>query len=440
MTSKSLNKIINNLSWLLGDKVLDIVTRLIGGVLVARYLGLELFGYLQFALAILALLVPVVTLGFRSIVIKYIALNPANNGQVMGSAFIMTLVMSLLTSASLLLFVYFFGDDEGKANIAISILTIALISHCVDPITYWNQSQLTSQYTVWARRVSLTAGLCIKMIFVYFSFEFIFFIWAWVIESIIKSVLLVYFYLKTQSFSSWKFDRGTAKSLLRDSWPLMFSGVAAIIYLKIDVVMLGTMLEKEQVGLYSAAVRISELFYFIPSMISATLLPAIIRSTQKGESVFKQRVQALNDALALYSIISVAFLFFSASLLINLLFGPEYSEASIILKIHAFALFFVSAGQTVNKMLIAENKTIFIMVATCLGTVINVSMNLYLIPRYAGVGAAIATIVSYAFSSYISCLFWKPTNKHFKMITASFFVFARPLPLFRFLLDLKRSA
>ena len=439
MASKSLNKIVNNLSWLLGDKVLDIAMRLIGGVLVARYLGVELFGYLQFSLAVLALLVPVVSLGFRSMVIKYIALEPSRKGQVMGSAFIMQLVSSLLTSAGLLLFVYFFGDNEGKTNLAISILTITLIFHCLDPIVYWNQSQLTSQYTVWARRISLTIGLCIKLLFIYFSVEFIVFIWAWVIESIITSVLLVHFYLKKESFSDWKYDRGTAKRLLKDSWPLLFSGIATIIYLKIDIVMLGTMLEKKEVGLYSAAVRISEIFYFIPSMISATVLPAIIRSSQKGGSEITQRIQALSDVLSLYSIISVASLFFSANLLISILFGPEYSDAALILQIHAFALFFISAGASVNKMLIAENRTVFIMVSTCLGTVINVSMNLYLIPRYAGVGAAVATVVSYAFSSYIACLFWKPANKHFKMVTASFFVFARPLPLIRFLVGLKRS-
>ena len=355
----------------------------------------------------------------------------------MGSAFCMQLLSSLITSACLLLFVYFFSDAKEITKLAISILTISLVFHCFDTIIYYNQSQLTSQYTVWARRISLTAGLGIKVLFIYFSVDFIIFVWAWVIESIIRSFFLIYFYLKKESFSDWRYDGKTAKKLLKDSWPLMFSGIAAIIYLKIDVVMLGTMLEKEEVGLYSAAVRISEIFYFIPSMVSATLLPAIIRSSQRGGSEMNERIQALVDLLAVYSIVSVAFLFFAASLLINILFGAEYSEASLILQIHAFALFFISAGTSVSKMLIAENRTIFILIATCLGTVINVSMNLYLIPHYAGIGAAIATIVSYAFSSYIACLFWKPTNKHFKIITLSFFVYVRPLPLLRYLKNLK---
>ena len=439
MASKSLNRIVNNLSWSLGDKVLDIAMRLVGGVLVARYLGVELFGQLQFSLAILALLVPVVSLGLRSIVVKHIALQPSHKGQVMGSAFIMQLLSSILTCAGLLLFVYLVSLDDGEANLAISILTITLFFHCLDPIIYWNQSQLTSQYTVWAKRIGATVGLCLKLLFIYFSVEFIIFIWVWVIESIISSILLIHFYLKKESFSDWKYDKGTAIILLKDSWPLLFSGIASIIYLKIDIVMLGTMLEKKEVGLYAAAVRISEIFYFIPTMISATVLPAIVRSSQKGGSEIAQRIQALSDALSLYSIISVAFLFFSANFLIDILFGPEFSGAVLILQIHAFALFFISAGASVNKMLIAENRTVFIMISTILGTVINVSMNLYLIPRYAGVGAAVATVISYAFSSYIACLFWKPANKHFKMVTASFFVFARPQSLFRFLMSLKQS-
>ena len=437
MASKSFKKILSNISWLLGDKVLDIVLRVTVGVLVARYLGVEWFGYLHFSLAMVALLVPVVKLGLNSIVVKSIALEPERKGELLGTAFALQFVMSLLLSAGLVAAIYIIGTGQETTNLLITILAITLIFQSADPIISWNQSQVSAKYTVWANRISLAIGLTIRLSFIYFSVEFIYFVWAWVVESILKAYFLFHFYTRKETVSIWTFKRKTAVKLIKESWPMMFSGIAAIIYLKIDVVMLGSMLEGKDVGLYSAAVRISELFYFLPTIVSATLLPAIVRSSTLDESAFNERIQSLIDGLALYSIVAIGFLWFCAELLVNILFGSEFSEAAFILKIHAFALLFVATGTSRDKMLIAENRTIFIMVSTFFGAVINIALNLYLMPRYGGVGAAIATVISYAFSGYIACVFWQPTIKHFKMITASFFVLARPSSLYKFVISLR---
>jgi len=437
MASKSLDKILSNISWLLGDKVLDIILRVTVGVLVARYLGVEWFGYLHFSLAMVALLIPVAKLGLNSIVVKYLALEPERKGELLGTAFAMQFVMSMLLSTGLATAIYFFSTGQETTDLLVTILAITLIFQCADPFVSWNQSQVSAKYTVWANRISLAIGMTIRLSFIYFSVEFIYFVWAWVIESILKAVFLFHFYMKRETVSIWMFERKTAAKLLKESWPMMFSGIAAIVYLKIDVVMLGSMLEGKDVGLYSAAVRISEIFYFLPTIVSATLLPAIVRSSKLDELAFNQRIQALIDGLALYSIVAIVFLWFGAELLINTLFGIQYSESAFILKIHAFALLFVATGTSRDKMLIAENRTIFIMVSTFIGAVINIALNLYLMPRYGGVGAAIATVISYAFSGYFACIFWRPTIKHFKMITASFFVLFRPSSLYNYLSTLR---
>jgi len=417
--------------------VLDVVLRVTVGVLVARYLGAEWFGYLHFSLAIVALLVPVVKLGLNSIVVKYLALEPERKGQLLGTAFAMQIATSLLLSTGLVVFIQLVGVGHETTDLLVTILAITLIFQCADPVVSWNQSQVTSKYTVWANRISLAIGLTIRLLFIYFSIDFIYFILAWVVEAILKAYFLFHFYSKIDSVLNWSFDRVTAFRLLKESWPMLFSGIAAIVYLKIDVVMLGSMREGRDVGIYSAAVRISEIFYFLPTIVSATLLPAIVRSSQYNASIFNKRIQALIDGLALYSIVVVAFLLISADVLVSMLFGVEYFEAGLILKIHAFALLFVATGTSRDKMLIAENRTIFIMISTFFGAVINITLNFYLIPRYAGIGAAISTVVSYAFSGYFACLFWKPTIKHFKMITASFFVLVRPRSLCQFIINLR---
>ena len=255
-------------------------------------------------------------------------------------------------------------------------------------------------------------------------------------ESVLRASLLILFYLKNEKILLWKFNGKLARQLLCKSWPLLFSAIASIIYLKIDIIMLGIMQSGEAVGVYAAAVRISELFYFIPTIVTATLLPIIVRSTNLDAVTQNTRMQALFDVLSLYSFVSIIFILLIADTLISFLFGENFIQAALIAKIHIFALIFVASGVARNKFLIANDHTIFIMIATIVGALSNVILNYFLIDRYSGIGAAISTVVSYGISSYLSCLFWQPAVKFFKVISSSYFVLVRPGSLIRFLTNL----
>ena len=436
MKTTNLSKIVSNISWLLGDKLVDIILRITVGVLVARYLGPEWFGYLNYSLALIAILAPLVKLGLVNIVVKYISLEPERSDEILGTAFTIQLFSATLITLCVLWYFGIHTSDENVTNWLVSILSVTLIFQCSELIAWWNQSQITSKYTVWSNRIAVFFGLGIKLALIQISASFSLFVWAWVAQAAVKAYFLFHFYLKKNSFAKWKFNGKLAIELLKNSWPLLFASIASIIYLKIDMVMLGNMQSGREVGIYAAAVRISELLYFLPNIVAATLLPTIIRSSKLNQEIFYGRIQALLDVLSIYSILLIAALFFGADVVVSTLFGNEYSDASLILKIHAFALLFVAAGVARNKLLIAENQTIFIMVATILGAVSNILLNLYLIPRYSGAGAAVATIVSYCLSSYLACLFWQPTLKHFRMISASFLVLLRPKSLILFLISL----
>lgn len=429
-------KILSNISWLLSDKVLDIALKVTVGVMVARYLGAEWFGHLNYALTVVAIAAPVVKLGLSNIVVKHISLHPDRAGTVLGSAFVIQLVTALVISSGLVVYLNLFNTNVNVTDPLVSILAITLVFQCSDVIVAWNQSKLISKYTVWANRISIIIGFIIKITLIQMSIAFSVFVWAWVTESVLRACLLFFFYQKYESIRSWSFDRTLAVELLRKSWPLMFSAIASIVYLKIDVVMLGNMKTGREVGVYSAAVRISELLYFIPTIVTATLLPSIVRSSKLEKTVFYTRMQALFDSLALYSYATILLLFICADWVIGFLFGLEFTESALILKIHVFALIFVASGVARNKLLIAENHTLFIMLATAAGAVVNVLANLYLIPAFSGVGAAIATVISYGVSSFFACLAWKPTLTVFRMIAASYLVLIRPIPLIRYVNEL----
>jgi O-antigen/teichoic acid export membrane protein len=175
--------------------------------------------------------------------------------------------------------------------------------------------------------------------------------------------------------------------------------------MRIDQIMLGHLAGSEMLGNYSVAVRLSELWYFIPSAVAVSLFPTIVRS-HEGHSVeaYKKRMQVFFDMLAgMAYVIALPFALFASPLVIAL-YGAEYADAGPILQVHIWALVFVSLGAVRGRWLVAENLTRFLLIATVVGTVVNVSLNFLLIPEFGGMGAAWATLFSQATAAYLSSL------------------------------------
>jgi Na+-driven multidrug efflux pump len=126
--------------------------------------------------------------------------------------------------------------------------------------------------------------------------------------------------------------------------------------------------------------------------------------------------------MVVYSYVVVIFVVVSAPKIIDILYGVQYSESAEILKIHAFGLIFMATGVVRNRWLISENKTKFLMIATSLGALTNVAFNLVLIPGHQSVGAAWATVISYAVSTYLSCILIRENRVVFHVLSKGYVV------------------
>jgi O-antigen/teichoic acid export membrane protein len=210
--------------------------------------------------------------------------------------------------------------------------------------------------------------------------------------------------------------------MLRDSWPLILSGVMVTIYMKIDQIMLGNMTSNEEVGNYAAAVRFSEIWYFIPLAICSSVFPAIIRAKQRSEEEYYDKLQQLYDLMAWISLVIAIPMTFAAIPLMTTLLGEEYTKAGEILAWHIWGGPFVFLGVARSQWLMAENMTRFSFATSLLGAITNIVLNLSLIPIYKGVGAALATAISYALAAYISCLFYPSMFYTAWMLTKALFI------------------
>jgi PST family polysaccharide transporter len=229
------------------------------------------------------------------------------------------------------------------------------------------------------------------------------FAWAAAAEaSLGAGALFLVYRLRGYSCKGWSASLRQAQKLLRDSWPLIFSSLMIMIYLRIDQVMLGQMADDKAVGIYSAAVRLSEIWYFVPMIIASSVFPSLVKSKQFGEQEYLRRVQKyfnLNAMLAYALVIPTSLL---SHQIISLLYGDAYRGAETIFTIQIWGCLFVFMGVAREHFLLNEGMMRFILMATSIGAISNIILNIFLIPLYSGVGAAIATLFSYFLSAYLS--------------------------------------
>ena len=412
----NLVKIVDNIGWLFFDKVLRMGVGLFVGVWVARYLGPEQFGLLNFALAFTGLFGAIATLGLQGIVVRDIVRDPDGAKFTLGTAAILHLVSGFLTFLLILFAIAQLRPDDPLARTIVAILGSMMLLKVSQIAVYWFESQVQSKYIVWVQNSVFLLFALVKVLLILREAALIAFVWAMLAEAAVVAIaLLVVMGARGQALSRLRVSVIRANALLRDSWPLILSSIAIMLYMKIDQIMLGQMIGDEAVGIYSAAVRISEVWYFIPMVVVASVFPAILEAKDRSNTLYYARLQQLYDLMVLLSVSVALPMTFIATPLVVLLFGAPYAASGTVLAIHIWASVFVFLGVASSKWFLAENRQLLSLQRTVLGAIANVGLNLWLIPFCGPVGAAIATVGSYAIAAFLSDVLNRETRTMFVM-------------------------
>ena len=411
-----LNKIIQNTGWLFADKVLRMSLALVVTIWLARYLGPEQFGLLNFAMAFVALFGAIASVGLNSVVVRDLVKFPEKTSLILSTSIFLQILGGIITFSLIVLAIHFLKPEDALARAIAIILGLTMVVKFSETIKYWYESQVQSKFVVWAESAVLVMFAAIKILLILQQAPLISFAWAIFAETVVLTIALIILYLiQSKTSKLWAPQLCQAKTLLRESWPLILSGLSVMVYMRIDQVMLGQMLNNEAVGIYSAAVKISEMWYFVPIAIVASVYPAIISSKEKSESLYQQRMQNLYDLMVYISVFVALIVTFSADWIVISLFGDAYSGAGFVLAVHIWIGLFVSLGVASSKWFLLENLSKLIFYRTLYGALLNVILNLLLIPFFGIKGCLIATLISYSFAALWFDAFAKKTRKVFVM-------------------------
>jgi polysaccharide transporter, PST family len=419
-----LQKIIFNAGWLFSDRILRMAASLFVGAWVARYLGTEQFGLLNYAVAWVGLFAPIASLGIENLVVRDLVANPSQQGEILGTTFWLKLCASVVSVIFAVGSIYAFQSDEFLTISLVAILSLVGFFRTADTIDLWFQSQFQSKYTVIAKNSAFMMSSIVKIAMINLKAPLIAFAWVALGEVAAGAIALWAIYRQKGGFKEvWRWDLPLANALFREGWPLLFSALSIMVYMKIDAIMLKEMVSDRAVGLYSAAVKVSEIWYFIPAAITASVSPAIFAAKQADEALYYHRIKQLMRLLVAIAVIIAIPMTFMSQTLINILFGNDYNGAGSILAIHIWSSIFVFIGGASQPWFIAEELTKMTLYQTLLGAIINVGLNLFLIPKYAGIGAAVATVIAYAVSSVFANATLSKTRPIFKIQIKSLLLF-----------------
>ncbi len=402
------------------DRVVRLGMGLFVGVWVARYLGPDQFGSLNFAVAFVTLFGTLAALGLDAIVVRELLHKPDDAPEVLGTTLALRIGGSVLTMGIAIATVRLIQPNDRQALLLVSIYSLMLVFQAFDTIDLLFQSQVRSKITVWAKNAAFLVFAAVRVLLIYAKARVWMFVAAMTGEFALGAIGLVFAYwLVGGRISSWQSSRRKASYLLSQSWPVVFSGLAIMVYMRLDTVMLKIMQGDYAVGLYSAATRVSEVWYFIPTAVVSSVSPAIM-SAKDNPELFYGRIRKLFSLMTLLACVISFVVAPASSKIIHILYSNSYSGAGPVLAVHIWASVFVFLGAAQVPWDITKNLQKLGLYRTLSGAVINVLMNLYLIPKYSAMGAAIATVVSYAISAVFANAFSGQTRRIFYMQLRSF--------------------
>ena len=405
-------KYLKNTSWMFIGQFSMIISLAVN-IWMARYLGPTNFGNLSYVFAFTGIFAFIANLGVNDILIRELVKDPQKTNELLGTASwilgIGGIVAFLTASTSAIIF-----ESSNLIKVLIILYSTIFIWSPASVVPYYFQSIVQAKRNTWAQILTVIISSIFKIFLILTGKGIIWLVFSFALDYIISTILYIYNYFKSDlHFKYWKFDWPIAKIFLSASFYLTLSAATGYLLLKIDQVMIKFYLTETQVGLYAVAVKLSEIWYFIPGIICASLFPAIINAKTADAHTYNQRLKRLYIFLGTISLLIAVPVAVLAPWIIKILYGASYLDSIGILQIYVWSSIGFFIGTGINKFLMTENYLKSIFFYNLLAVATNIILNIILIPRIGLTGAAWSTLISY---SVIPVVFFISRKFKFKII------------------------
>ena len=407
------NRFLNNASWLMVSRAIQLALTFICTMLVSRYLGPDEYGKLTYTFSYIQFFLPLCVLGMNDIAVKELVDNKDENDQIVGTMIILRLIVSVISMVLSVSIVNLLNNNPIYYHIAF-LQSFVLLFQSFDSIIYYFQTNLLGKNVGIVLSITYFLTTIFRLFAIYLKKDIMWFAFAMSLDYFILAILLLLIYYRKNKLH---FSFLRAKQLLKKSYYYVVAGLLVVLYGKVtDTILLGRMVNDEAVGYYGAATSLSNAWPFVLTAIIDSASPLIFDLFNKDKEMFNKKLKQLYLAIFYISVVVAIMIGVLGKIIILILYGDAYLPAVNILRIVAWSTGFSYLGVARIIWMQSHDKTRYEIIISLFGAITNIILNYFLIKRFNVIGAAIANTLTQFLTNFIFLFVMKDTRENAKLM------------------------
>ncbi len=387
------SKTVRNAGWLIAGRIAQMLVSMLVGLMCARYLGPLGYGVVNYASAYTALICSLCTLGINSVIVKELVDAPENQGQLIGTTLLLRAAASVFSSDAVICVVNIVKNNDKAAVLVVMLSCVGTVFRAFDTFNYWFQSRLESKVCATASFIAYLITAAYRVYLMATGKSVVWFAFASSVDNICIALILLIVY-KKHNGQRLSFSLECGKKLLGKSYHFIISGLMIAVYSQTDKIMLGHMISETEIGYYSTAAAMANIWCFVLSAIIDSGYPSVIQADRENRRLFEKRNKQLYAAVFYLSVlVSVIFTVFGERMIL-LLYGESYLPSAAPLRIITWHTAFSYLGVARDAWVVCNNCQKYLKYLYMTSASANVLLNLMLIPSLGVSGAALASLIT----------------------------------------------
>ena len=320
--------------------------------------------------------------------------------------------ISSFLSVILMIFVSMVLDaDDVLAQAVVALCSISVLFNILDVFNYWFQSRLQSEKIAIATLVAYSVATVYRIFLLVTGKSVQWFALATSLDYLCLGIVL-FIYYKREKGGKLSFSWSYGKQLLSSSRYFILPGLMVAIYGQTDKIMLKHMLSQEEVAYYAIATALCSVWTFVLSAIIDSLTPVIMQAHGDHKDKFERYNRLLYCIVFYLSAFVSLVLVIGGELAISILYGEAYLPAVAPLMVVTWYTAFSYLGVARNPWIVCENRQKYLKYIYISAALVNVGLNLLLIPIWGTIGAAVASLIAQVVTVMIAPFFIKDMREN----------------------------
>ncbi len=398
---------VSNAGWVLAEQIGVNLLGLGVMVVLARSLGAAEFGIYAYVMSMAAVAATLGMMGLDGVLTRELVRHPTRQNVTMGTVAVLRMAGYGLGAAILLIFGLSQPQHGHDERMLFGITAVAVVLGGMAPmLATWLRAREIARPAAVAALVGAVIGGVAKIAVAGVGLAALGAANAGAAALAVLLLLLGYLRQGGPPLRGWRFDAGRARELLSESLVLFIGGLLATAYMNMDMAMVRLIAGPEASGTYAVPSRLIQAAQVLPAAISVAVFPRLVAAHGLRNGSFETQLRLGFSAVTLVAYGLILASAVAGGPVVALVFGRDWGNVGLLLTVMSLSLPLAFMRYMVTRWIILERQARYLLWSEGLGAVVNLGLNLLLIPRIGPMGAAIATLVAYGVAGPLSLMIW----------------------------------